>query len=452
MTTKAELIGWDNACQAFDRQDFEAALSEFDQITECAKIHFNIGVTLTAVQEYDAAINAFMKAIDADQYFALAYFQKGVASFLLGSFEEAVEDFSSALSYLRGNLLIDYQQLGLDYKLYSSEVLYNRGLCFVYMNDEQSGAADLYAAQKEKQTPDHEVIDMAIKNGIEGLSVFSLPPGLIYRPPAGKVKNSGKMAHLGQSKLVAASSATDMYIGFKGSHERRINTITFNDDLSFGPASIRARPVEPATPVLPNKISAYRRPSNASANADANGAAAAAAAQRALSVRTPSNGRANPPAGRLRSYSTSRVNSPPVQRREGKSRSYSASRANLPPLQRRMTEGSVPRAALRLADTGESGDNELSDGIYSGEDSSIAVLRVKCHFTDTRVIACDPRISFEELSEKIQRKFSCRSPLKLKYKDEDQELVMLGDDDDLALARTFSQKEDKLNVWCFDVL
>ncbi|KAG5460298.1 MAG: hypothetical protein BJ554DRAFT_7669, partial [Olpidium bornovanus] len=126
-------------------------------------------------------IDAFMKAIDADQYFALAYFQKGVASFLLGSFEEAVEDFSSALSvcagflgvriaggfffpsippresaYLRGNLLIDYQQLGLDYKLYSSEVLYNRGLCFVYMNDEQSGAADLYAAQKEKQTPDHE--------------------------------------------------------------------------------------------------------------------------------------------------------------------------------------------------------------------------------------------------------------------------------------------------------
>ena len=37
-------------------------------------------------------------------------------------FVEALKDFESALSTLRGNLLIDYKQLGLQYKFYSCEV------------------------------------------------------------------------------------------------------------------------------------------------------------------------------------------------------------------------------------------------------------------------------------------------------------------------------------------
>ena len=36
--------------------------------------------------------------------------------------QEALGDFSTALERLRGNLLIDYKQLGLIYKLYSVEV------------------------------------------------------------------------------------------------------------------------------------------------------------------------------------------------------------------------------------------------------------------------------------------------------------------------------------------
>ena len=37
-------------------------------------------------------------------------------------FVDALKDFQSALTNLRGNLLIDYKQLGLQYKLYSCEV------------------------------------------------------------------------------------------------------------------------------------------------------------------------------------------------------------------------------------------------------------------------------------------------------------------------------------------
>ena len=37
-------------------------------------------------------------------------------------FVDGLKDFESALSHLRSNLLIDYKQLGLQYKLYSCEV------------------------------------------------------------------------------------------------------------------------------------------------------------------------------------------------------------------------------------------------------------------------------------------------------------------------------------------
>ena len=42
--------------------------------------------------------------------------------FFLCSYSEALDDLDSAIKNLRGNLFIDYKQLGLQYKLYSCEV------------------------------------------------------------------------------------------------------------------------------------------------------------------------------------------------------------------------------------------------------------------------------------------------------------------------------------------
>lgn len=41
---------------------------------------------------------------------------------LTRSYEDALSDFELAEKNLRGNVLIDYKQLGLQYKLYSCEV------------------------------------------------------------------------------------------------------------------------------------------------------------------------------------------------------------------------------------------------------------------------------------------------------------------------------------------
>ena len=103
-----------------------------------------------------------------------SYFQCGVSNFLLTRYDVAFNDFSSALLYLRGNQFINYEQLGLKFKLFSAEVLFNRGLTQIYMGNAQEGLADMEDARREKATEEHGVIDDAIQDRGEGYTVFSI--------------------------------------------------------------------------------------------------------------------------------------------------------------------------------------------------------------------------------------------------------------------------------------
>ena len=112
-------------------------------------------------------VGCYQRAVQFDQYFAVAYFQQGVSNFLLEDFEEALANFNDSLLYLRGNTYIDYDQLGLKFKLYSCEVLFNRGLCYIYLQQKEAGMLDFSYAVKEKMVEDHDVIDEAIKDEAE---------------------------------------------------------------------------------------------------------------------------------------------------------------------------------------------------------------------------------------------------------------------------------------------
>lgn len=70
--------------------------------------------------------------------------------------------------------MIDYAQLGLLFKLYSCEVLFNRGLCYIYLQQKDAGLQDLSYAVKEKVVEDHNVIDEAIREEAE----VRVPPPL----------------------------------------------------------------------------------------------------------------------------------------------------------------------------------------------------------------------------------------------------------------------------------
>jgi len=216
MSLKAELETWAAALKAYDEQDFEKSLDLFSLIDNSSKILTNMGLIYATLGEHDEAVKQFRKATDLDRYLAIAYFQCGVSNFLLTNYELARSDFEEALQYLRGNQTINYEQLGLTFRLYSAEVLFNKGLSLVYMGRLQEGLADMQAASSEKASDEHNVIDDAIQDRGEGYTVFSIPEGIIYRPSEKKLKNSVTRDYMGKAKLVATSDPNDDGTAFSG--------------------------------------------------------------------------------------------------------------------------------------------------------------------------------------------------------------------------------------------
>lgn len=204
MSLKQEIETWVAALAAYDNNEFDTSLKCFEQIADTSKILFNLGVINATLGEHPRAVDFYQRAVQLDQYLAVAYFQQGVSNFLMGDFEEALANFNDTLLYLRGNNNIDYEQLGLKFKLYSCEVLFNRGLCYIYLQQKDAGMQDLIFATREKAVPDHDVIDEAIREQAEGYTVFSIPVGIVYRPNEAKVKNLKTKDYLGKSRLVAA--------------------------------------------------------------------------------------------------------------------------------------------------------------------------------------------------------------------------------------------------------
>lgn len=213
---KAELDTWAAALKAYDEGDFGKALDSFSRIADSSKILTNMGLIYATIGEHEAAVEQFMAATSLDPFLAIAYFQCGVSNFLLNRYDVALQNFDDALLYLRGNQAINYEQIGLKFKLFSPEVLFNKGLSHLYLGYPAEGLAEMEDARNQKVTDEHNVIDDAIRDQGEGYTVFSIPVGVLYRPSENKLKNSKSKDYLGKARLVAASDATDAFTEFTG--------------------------------------------------------------------------------------------------------------------------------------------------------------------------------------------------------------------------------------------
>ncbi|KAF2281501.1 uncharacterized protein EI97DRAFT_31220 [Westerdykella ornata] len=229
MSLKQEIETWVAALAHYDNNEYDKALEKFANIADTSKILFNCGVIHATLTEHEKAVEYYQRAVQLDQYLAVAYFQQGVSNFLMGDFEEALANFNDTLLYLRGNNNIDYEQLGLKFKLYSCEVLFNRGLCYIYLQQKEAGMQDLNFAAKEKVVPDHDVIDEAIREEAQDYTVFSIPIGIVYRPNEAKVKNLKTKDYLGKARLVAASDRANAFTGFAGAEALKISSSSKDD-------------------------------------------------------------------------------------------------------------------------------------------------------------------------------------------------------------------------------
>nr|XP_010334344.1 neutrophil cytosol factor 2 isoform X2 [Saimiri boliviensis boliviensis] len=161
----AEAISlWNEGVLAADKKDWKGALDAFSAVQDPhSRICFNIGCMHTILKNMTEAEKAFSRSINRDKHLAVAYFQRGMLYYQTEKYDLAIKDLKEALTQLRGNQLIDYKILGLQFKLFACEVLYN--IAFMYAKKEEWKKAEeqLALATSMKSEPRHSKIDKAME-------------------------------------------------------------------------------------------------------------------------------------------------------------------------------------------------------------------------------------------------------------------------------------------------
>ncbi|OXB55433.1 hypothetical protein ASZ78_007107 [Callipepla squamata] len=202
---------WQEGVCAADSKEWGAALKAFTAVQNPpAKICFNIGCTHLVLGQLAEAEEALTQSISCDKHLAVAYFQRGTVFYKRHNHEMALKDFKEALAQLRGNQLIDYKILGLRYRLFACEILYNIALVYATMEDWKKAEEHLTLAMSSKSEPQHNKIDRAM----EAILVRSTVPGKLFRPNEKQVAQLEKKDYLGKATVVASVVDKDSFSGF----------------------------------------------------------------------------------------------------------------------------------------------------------------------------------------------------------------------------------------------
>ncbi|KAJ7332334.1 hypothetical protein JRQ81_014514 [Phrynocephalus forsythii] len=208
---------WSEGVSATDRQDWEAALAAFSSVQNpSSKICFNIGCIHLILGNLDEAQQAFTRSINNDKHLAVAYFQRGAVAYRMENYESSINDLKEALAQLRGNNLIDYKILGLQFKLLGCEVLYNMAVAYAKLEDWKKAEEHLTRAMKLKTGPRHNKIDKAMESILKQrcFDPIVIPEGKLFRPNEKQVAQLEKKDYLGKATVVASVVDKDEFAGF----------------------------------------------------------------------------------------------------------------------------------------------------------------------------------------------------------------------------------------------
>uniref|UniRef100_G3TZU8 Neutrophil cytosol factor 2 n=1 Tax=Loxodonta africana TaxID=9785 RepID=G3TZU8_LOXAF len=214
----AEAISlWNEGVLAADKKDWKGALEAFAAVQDPhSRICFNMGCVHTILENMPEAEKAFTQSINRDKHLAVAYFQRGMLYYRTEKYDSAIKDLKEALTQLRGNQLIDYKILGLQFKLFACEVLYN--IAFMHAKKEEWKKAEehLALAMSMKSEPRHSKIDKAMEC-VWKQKLYEpvvIPVGKLFRPNERQVAQLAKKDYLGKATVVASVVDQDSFSGF----------------------------------------------------------------------------------------------------------------------------------------------------------------------------------------------------------------------------------------------
>ncbi|KAM4745092.1 NADPH oxidase activator 1 [Anableps anableps] len=209
---------WNESVLAVDAKDWETALAKLKEIPEpTSRTHFNTASAHLALGQLDMALRSLDFTIAKDERLAVAFFQRAAVMMQIDRLEEALSDCIWAQKHMRENVVIDYRQLGLRYKLYSWQVLYNAAAVYCRMGEWEQAMDILLSATPDRGQGRGGNIEVAL-NSIEKREVLNpllVPEGLVFRPRKQEIEQLQQRDFLGKAKVISSMIPNDDFGGFE---------------------------------------------------------------------------------------------------------------------------------------------------------------------------------------------------------------------------------------------
>ncbi|KAM6930228.1 NADPH oxidase activator 1 [Xenentodon cancila] len=209
---------WNESVTALDASDWQGALTKLQQISDpTSRTLFNVASAHLALGQPDMALKALDHTIAKDERLAVGFFQRGGVMMQCNRLEEALSDCIWAQKHMRGNAVIDYRQLGLRFKLYSWQVLYNAAAVYCRMGQWERTREILHLASLERGAGHGGHIEAAL-NSIrrkEVLAPLLVPEGVVFRPRKQDIEELQQRDFLGKAKVISSMIPNDDFGGFE---------------------------------------------------------------------------------------------------------------------------------------------------------------------------------------------------------------------------------------------
>jgi len=222
-----ELSLWHDSAQEYlDRKNPHRSIEIIEKILDpSSRILFNLSRCHEAMDNLQKSKQSLDRLLAKDPHCAIGFFQRGVISFKMKNYPEALANFEDSQKWVQQGH-IDYSQLGMRYKLYLCEVLFNNAVTLVKLNRTRQALEILTHARPLKSEGRHKVIDSVYENLQQSSTsavydLIEIPTDIIFRPPKYKPIPDERVDYLGQAKVLSAIDTNDQITGFAGPHKAK---------------------------------------------------------------------------------------------------------------------------------------------------------------------------------------------------------------------------------------